>query len=577
MKKVGKYRCIEELGRGEFGTVYKAIKDGDPYDKFYAVKSISRKCVDDNPRVKKLFQNEFNTMSRIFHPNIQHCYEAIMTANHYYLVVDYCNNGDLETWVKNQIRLSQPEAIYFLKQIMIGFKTLHKNKIMHRDFKLANIFLNNDTIIIGDFGFAKQVLKETGSILGTPEIMAPEILISYRDRMDIKYTNKVDLWSIGICFYEMLFGKKPWDPKSIQELLEKQKNNSGDNLEFSSDAKISILCKDLLRGLLKFDPKQRIEWDQFFKHRVFGSHIASNQSDITVNINDGVDDGVRSSVVMNNKNCVDDEFFNDSLEESMNEVEQLDPENMDPLDIPLVNEGQMTVKKEELEKNFRGINDRIIHESNILDFMIKEDDKLYKCSSQKFFADIHDVLISGCALLIKKIVKVSDYVIYAQIHHKDMFNQPNMKEFMSDGKLADGILNGLKNNNKTYKNLLTRLADTLEKDENFGNYSKTSKICKILRIEHIKKHELNLELENQFYKIMDYYHSQKVNSQQPKIKNSLCFVLIGFYHAIRSDESFPFMKEGVLFDWYQFHEDLTKKLDEDLLNKVSLERRISQL
>lgn len=84
-----------------------------------------------------------------------HLYEYMETQNNYYLVIQYCNNGDLENYLKKHNYLSENEAVYFLMQILNGFKELLKNRIMHRDVKLANMFLYDDRVIIGDFGFAK--------------------------------------------------------------------------------------------------------------------------------------------------------------------------------------------------------------------------------------------------------------------------------------------------------------------------------------------------------------------------------------------------------------------------------------
>lgn len=94
--------------------------------------------------------------------------------------------------------LGEEESIYFLKQIMNGFRELHSHKIMHRDFKLANIFLNDDNIVIGDFGFAKSGEDMASTKLGSPITMAPELLNA---TSGLRYTNKADLWSIGVCFY----------------------------------------------------------------------------------------------------------------------------------------------------------------------------------------------------------------------------------------------------------------------------------------------------------------------------------------------------------------------------------------
>lgn len=96
---------------------------------------------------------------------------------------------------------------------MNGFRALHEKKVMHRDVKLANIFLNDDVVVIGDFGFAKMG-EVAYTNLGTPVTMAPEILLTN----NAKYNSKADLWSIGVCFYNLLFGDIPFDANTYDEL-----------------------------------------------------------------------------------------------------------------------------------------------------------------------------------------------------------------------------------------------------------------------------------------------------------------------------------------------------------------------
>lgn len=133
--------------------------------------------IDKNSRLKNLLQAEVGIMNKIIHPNIMHLFEFLESSNNYYMVIQYCNGGDLEGYVKKQPNqlIPETEALYYLKQIMNGFQELYKEKIMHRDFKLANIFLHNDTIVIGDFGFAKAGFEMAQTKLGTPVTMAPEL------------------------------------------------------------------------------------------------------------------------------------------------------------------------------------------------------------------------------------------------------------------------------------------------------------------------------------------------------------------------------------------------------------------
>lgn len=110
-------------------------------------------------------------------------------------------------YLKKKKTLCEDEAIQFFIQMLNAFKTLVKNKIMHRDFKLANILIHDGEIKIADFGFSKLLNNEefTETMLGSPLNMAPEVLGG------TQYNTKADIWSIGTCFYELLFGTYLFD------------------------------------------------------------------------------------------------------------------------------------------------------------------------------------------------------------------------------------------------------------------------------------------------------------------------------------------------------------------------------
>lgn len=115
--------------------------------------------------------------------------------------------------------------------------------MIHRDVKLENIFLHGKMVVIGDFGFAVKGAKNNVK-LGTPQTMAPEILTE----KEIDYDSKVDLWSIGVIFYQLLFGVYPFVGVSYKEILREIKKKSGLNLEFPKE--IRIETKHLLINLL---------------------------------------------------------------------------------------------------------------------------------------------------------------------------------------------------------------------------------------------------------------------------------------------------------------------------------------
>ena len=303
-KKVGNYLLVNKLGQGQFGVVYKGVLMSDN-SQIFAVKCINKSKLEGNAILNRLFQTEMNVMSKINHPNVMHLFEFMETANNYYLIIQYCNNGDMESYLKKMGRLSEEEGVYFLMQIANGFQVLHKNKIMHKDVRLANFFLQDDNVIIGDFGFTKQGVDVTKTKLDNLITMDPELLMSTGGG----YNSKADLWSIGVCFYQMLFGKTPFDAKSYEDLKTKVKTESGNKLRFPKDIPVSAECKHLLINLMQYDPVKRIEWKDFFNHPLFELHAKNNANNFGNLNNNRIhrhhEDNVREEFV-NNKNAAVD-------------------------------------------------------------------------------------------------------------------------------------------------------------------------------------------------------------------------------------------------------------------------------
>lgn len=100
---------------------------------------------------------------------------------------------------KHVTKFSETDSMYFLKQIFNGFAELRRRSILHRDFKLANIFMHEERVIIGDFGFSKKGVQMASTMLGSPITMAPELLLAENE--NIEYNAKADLWSVGVVFY----------------------------------------------------------------------------------------------------------------------------------------------------------------------------------------------------------------------------------------------------------------------------------------------------------------------------------------------------------------------------------------
>lgn len=169
----------------------------------------------------ELLENEIKVLRSCNNENIIKLYDIKKTANNFYLILEYCNEGDLMQYLKAKQYINEEEAIEYFLQILNAFKTLVKSKIMHRDFKLANILKHDGHIKIADFGFSKLLGTDNKAqtMLGSPLNMAPEVLNNEA------YNNKADIWSIGTVFYEMLFGKPPFVASNMIDLIRNIQKN----------------------------------------------------------------------------------------------------------------------------------------------------------------------------------------------------------------------------------------------------------------------------------------------------------------------------------------------------------------
>lgn len=155
-----------------------------------------------------LLHNEVACHKMIVHENIIRTLDLCKTTNNIYIICEYCEGGDLYTYVKKKGKLSEDEALGIITQVAKSVNLLHNRRIIHRDIKSANILLKNGLVKLGDFGFAEFVGLDFAKGLysvGSPIYMSPEAFA------DSEYSYKSDTWSIGIILYEMLIGYQPFN------------------------------------------------------------------------------------------------------------------------------------------------------------------------------------------------------------------------------------------------------------------------------------------------------------------------------------------------------------------------------
>lgn len=146
-------------------------------------------------------------LKRIRSPNIIEIQDVLQTKDHYYIVLEYCNLGDLDSLLKQKNVISFDDHVVFLTDILNAFTILIRQGVAHRDLKPANILVHQEgkrkIFKLADFGYAKTILNYHAQILksnlGTPAYMSPQLL------KEENYTTKSDVWSFGIILYQIIY------------------------------------------------------------------------------------------------------------------------------------------------------------------------------------------------------------------------------------------------------------------------------------------------------------------------------------------------------------------------------------
>ncbi len=193
---------IKFLGKGKFGTVSLVHNKKN----IYAIKAISRKSVEREKILAKYFVNERKIMLSIDHPFIVKMVKSMKNQHFCFLLIEFINGTNLDQYLSNREgRQNVYETQFYIGSILLMLDYLQKKFIVHRDIKPSNIMIDhNGYLKMIDFGTAKILTDYTSTIIGTPHYIAPEIL------QGRGYSLSCDFWSLGICMYEIFYGKYPF-------------------------------------------------------------------------------------------------------------------------------------------------------------------------------------------------------------------------------------------------------------------------------------------------------------------------------------------------------------------------------
>ena len=214
---LSEFEFIKDIGKGAFARVCLVKRKTD--HSLYAMKRV--KLANLNTKERENALNEVKILSSINHPNLIAFKEAFLEDDSKILnlVMEYADDGDIEAKIKLKSEersfFPENEVWSFLIQTISGLKSLHDNKIMHRDLKSANLFISKDgTIKLGDLNVSKFIKNGLASTqTGTPYYASPEVWA------DKQYNYKSDIWSAGCIIYEICALKPPFRAKTLDELF----------------------------------------------------------------------------------------------------------------------------------------------------------------------------------------------------------------------------------------------------------------------------------------------------------------------------------------------------------------------
>jgi CHASE2 domain-containing sensor protein len=255
---LGRYQVEKELGKGAMGVVYQGR---DPkIGRVVAIKTLALAQEfepDELKDVKERFFREAETAGRLTHPNIVTIYDAGEEHDLAYIAMEFLKGKDLTPYNKPGSLLPLEKALSITARVAEALSYAHKNSVVHRDVKPANIMYEptTDSVKVTDFGIARitdSSRTKTGMVLGTPSYMSPEQLAGR------KIEGSSDLFSLGVTFYQLACGRLPFEGESMAQLMFKIANEPHADIRTHNPQLPACVAAIVNKALAK-DPGQRYQ------------------------------------------------------------------------------------------------------------------------------------------------------------------------------------------------------------------------------------------------------------------------------------------------------------------------------
>lgn len=211
------FNFLAVLGKGNFGKVM--LAEEKHTGQLFAIKVLKKEFIIENDEIDSMRSEKrvFLTVAREQHPFLLGLHSTFQTETRIYFVMEYVGGGDLMLHIQRE-QFNMRRAKFYAAEVLLALEYFHKHGIVYRDLKLDNILLTLEGHIkLADYGLCKENMwhgNTTSTFCGTPEFMAPEILLEQR------YTRAVDWWAFGILLYEMLLGQAPFRGDDEDEIFD---------------------------------------------------------------------------------------------------------------------------------------------------------------------------------------------------------------------------------------------------------------------------------------------------------------------------------------------------------------------
>jgi serine/threonine protein kinase len=263
-----RYELIKVLGRGLMGKVQLARDKTDGH--LVALKSINKSSIKNDKEAAQLWEERNILAKRSSSPFLVHMEAAFQTPTHLVFVLQYHPGGDFAGILARQGVIPEQAAIFYTCEIVLALKELRRLGVVYRDLKPENILIDKSGhLVLTDFGLSREGVYETANnplktFCGTADYLAPEVIMGVKDG----YDHAVDLWSLGVMFYEMIIGMPPFWDEVTAEMYRKIKEAGP--LRFTSC--VSPTAIDFVLSLLQKQPEARLGYksmDELISHQLF--------------------------------------------------------------------------------------------------------------------------------------------------------------------------------------------------------------------------------------------------------------------------------------------------------------------